>query len=337
MPSASQRREASALRQGNRRPIYYNKLLANDQYLHTAQYQGEWKNDKRHGRGTLQKANGTRYVGEWAHGNRHGQGTLWTTKDGKLVKRYQGQWVNDCPHGSGIHYYKNGDIYNGEWCKGVRHGSGALICSQGESYDGKWFNDYRHGFGVQDLQNGDHFEGFWAQGKREGTGVHFYYDAMKKAHTRRYDGEWVDGVAKCGFYTELPADPLAPASRTPDPLPELQLADPDGVISARRAEIAEQRKIERRRKVPIDEHFVPEEIDALRAAFHLVCEKDKDSMPIDSLDSALQTLGLDLVSGEQDAVLAHLGKGPLDGNSLSFIEFVEAVDFVSPFDEMTDE
>ena len=36
---------------------------------------------------------------------------------------------------------------------------------------------------------------------------------MEQAHTKRYDGEWVDDVPTCGSYTEMPPDELAPASQ----------------------------------------------------------------------------------------------------------------------------
>ena len=39
----------------------------------------------------------------------------------------------------------------------------------------------------------------------------------------RYDGEWVADSPKCGYYTEMPPDPLVPASMLPDPLPRIEV------------------------------------------------------------------------------------------------------------------
>ena len=84
---------------------------------------------------------------------------------------------------------------------------------------------------------------------KEGNGVHFYYDKDKKAHTKRYDGEWVDDTPRCGAYTEMPPDPLAPLSMLPDPLPPNELVDANGVLSQRLSEIRAERA-QLRAKVP---------------------------------------------------------------------------------------
>jgi hypothetical protein len=42
-------------------------------------YEGEFRNGKRHGHGTLTRPSGTRYTGEWKDGARHGHGTfIWS-------------------------------------------------------------------------------------------------------------------------------------------------------------------------------------------------------------------------------------------------------------------
>jgi hypothetical protein len=39
-----------------------------------SKYEGQWKNDKRHGKGKYTFKNGGYYDGEWADGKRQGQG-----------------------------------------------------------------------------------------------------------------------------------------------------------------------------------------------------------------------------------------------------------------------
>ena len=85
-----------ASKNGARRTVFYTKQLASDEYARTQQYMGEWKDNQWEGKGTLEKADGSRYVGEWLAGKRHGIGTLWQRhKDGSLRKVFSGHWAND--------------------------------------------------------------------------------------------------------------------------------------------------------------------------------------------------------------------------------------------------
>ena len=218
--------ERMAAKNGSRRTVYYTKqvpkgdkekatLLGGEQaYARTHQYLGEWKDNMWEGKGTLEKADGSRYVGEWKAGKRHGMGTLWQRHaDGSLRKIYAGYWADDAQAGRGTMHYANKDVYVGEWANGKREGVGICTYADGGVYEGEWLADKPHGFGVYDYTSGDHFEGLWVAGLKEGKGVHFYYDAAAKVHTKRYDGEWVDDVPKCGAYTEMLPDALVPSSQ----------------------------------------------------------------------------------------------------------------------------
>ena len=100
--------ERLASKNGGHRTVYFTKELPPEgnsyekKYARTQQYLGEWKDNKYEGKGTLEKADGTRYVGEWQDGKRDGVGTLWHRhKDGSLRKVYSGHWVNDTMTGRG--------------------------------------------------------------------------------------------------------------------------------------------------------------------------------------------------------------------------------------------
>lgn len=54
-------------------------------------YKGEWKNDKRHGYGIIEDADGFSYIGEWSENMRHGLGVA-TYPDGTKL---EGEWKND--------------------------------------------------------------------------------------------------------------------------------------------------------------------------------------------------------------------------------------------------
>jgi len=323
-------REKLAYKHGERKTVFFSKKLPEGGYVRTGQYLGEWKNNRYDGKGTLECDDGTRYVGAWKAGKRCGQGTLWIRKaDGKLYKQYAGQWKDDYQDGRGVQTI-DGETYNGEWSKGVRHGVGTCSYKDGIVYEGEWFNDQRHGFGVLDYPNGDHFEGGWVEDKKEGQGVHFYFNKEKRVHTKRYDGEWVDNVPKCGMYTEMPPDMQVAASQAPEPLPVAKLMDPDGVIRLRIEEIRAERARHRAKRVPLDEHFTPEELEALQVAFARVDVNGEGAIGIADLPSAFSQVGMEPLEEDMDAVIEHLGKTPSADLTFSFAEFSQAADFLSP-------
>jgi len=322
-------REKLAYKQGERKTVFFSKKTA-DGFVRTGQYLGEWKDNLYDGKGTLEADDGTRYVGSWKAGRRCGVGTLWIRKEGKLVKQYAGQWKDDYQEGRGVQTL-GGVTYNGEWSKGMRHGVGTCSYPDGGVYEGEWFNDQHHGFGVYDFPNGDHFEGRWVEGKKEGQGVHFYFNQEKRVHTKRYDGEWVDGTPKCGVYTEMPPDPQVPASQAPEPLPHLTVVDPDGVVRESIAAIRHERARHRAKRVSLDEHFTPEELEALEVAFARVDAEEKGCLSIAELGAAFSQVGMDPSEEEMATVLAHLGKAEEGGEAVfTFAEFAQAADFLSP-------
>ena len=51
-------------------------------------YEGDWKDDKWHGRGVLVSADGSKYEGDLKDGNLHGRGVLVFANG----NRYEGDW-----------------------------------------------------------------------------------------------------------------------------------------------------------------------------------------------------------------------------------------------------
>ena len=81
-------------------------------YKDGSEYKGEWRNDKRDGRGEMHYANGDTYVGEWVGGMRHGKGEL-TMINGNV---YNGGWYKDKKEGEGSYFYKSAmQKFIGEW------------------------------------------------------------------------------------------------------------------------------------------------------------------------------------------------------------------------------
>ena len=77
----------------------------------------------------------------------------------------------------------------------------------------------------------------------------------------------MDDIPKCGAYTEMPPDPLAPMTAIPDPIPCTELVDAEGVLATRLSEIRAERAAVRTKRISLEEHFTPEELDALQLAF----------------------------------------------------------------------
>jgi len=328
--------EKLASRTGARRTVYYTKQVSKDaggEFARTQQYLGEWKDNQWHGKGTLEKADGERYVGDWVEGQRHVAGTLWKRKpDGTLRKIYWGQWQNNLQSGRGqINYEDSSDVYVGEWQQGQRSGVGICTYGDGGVYEGEWLHDKRHGFGVFDYKSGDHFEGLWVEDKKEGKGVHFYYHAEKRAHTKRYDGEWVDDVPKCGAYTEMEPDPMAPATRDPDPIPTIELIDAEGVLAKRLAEIRTERGPVRTKRISLEEHLTPEELEALQLAFSRTDVDDLGYLTTEQLPSAFGQVGMAPTPEEIFSVVSQLGK--TDDATIAFAEFAQLADMLSPVEQ----
>ena len=87
-------------------------------------YEGGWKrvvvdstcgnyenyDDWRHGTGMMTYINAV-YEGEWKNNMRHGRGIFTKTKE----FMYIGEWQDDKKHGYGIMKYTSGDVYKGEY------------------------------------------------------------------------------------------------------------------------------------------------------------------------------------------------------------------------------
>lgn len=63
-------------------------LIPNFRYTHTLTndiYEGEWTNDRKHGKGTYKFGNGDVYTGDWNSDKMHGKGKF-VTNDGKVCE-----------------------------------------------------------------------------------------------------------------------------------------------------------------------------------------------------------------------------------------------------------
>ena len=129
-------------------------------------YEGNWKDNKRHGEGISYNFYGDKfYEGNWKDNQRRGKGIVYYENGQKF---YEGNWKDNECHGKGIEYYKNGQkFYEGNWKDDERHGKGISYYKNGQKkYEGNWKDDQRHGKGIFYRINGSiDSKGRYIQGK----------------------------------------------------------------------------------------------------------------------------------------------------------------------------
>jgi len=109
-----------------------------DPYGDTGVYTGQAKDDKPHGKGTMQYDDGRVYEGGWN----------------------QGRW-----HGVGVATFTNGDSYKGDYSLDQRNGEGEYRWADGRVYKGCFSNDLRQGKGRYTWPDGASYEGEFREGQ----------------------------------------------------------------------------------------------------------------------------------------------------------------------------
>ena len=152
-------------------------------------YKGFIFNGKREKNGTMFFDNGAKYEGQWKNDKKHGKGVFTSSHyfDCKnfVGMKYEGEFKDDKFDGFGITTYTNGDKYEGEWKNNKQYGKGVVTYFNGEKYDGEWIDGFFEGIGIFYLKNGERFEGRFKDNKYNGYGKYFYLN-----------GEWLEGIFK---------------------------------------------------------------------------------------------------------------------------------------------
>ena len=152
-------------------------------------YKGYICNDKREKSGIMFFDNGAKYEGQWKNDKKNGKGVFTSAHyfDCKnfVGMKYEGDFKDDKFEGYGITTYTNGDKYEGEWKNNKQYGRGVVTYFNGEKYEGEWKEGFFEGIGIFYLKNGERFEGRFKDNKYNGYGKYFYIN-----------GEWLEGIFK---------------------------------------------------------------------------------------------------------------------------------------------
>lgn len=143
-------------------------------------YRGQFKENKAHGRGTLEHSDGGVYKGEWMNDKAHGVGEY----IGKDMSTYRGQWMWEKKQGHGVEVCADGRWYEGQYKDGAKDGKGCYTCAGGAKYDGEFAGDGFNGDGTYTWQDNRRFQGQWRNNTMHGYGTFSFPDG------RKYIGEY---------------------------------------------------------------------------------------------------------------------------------------------------
>jgi hypothetical protein len=149
-------------------------------------YDGDFVADEPAGRGIWEFATGDRYEGDIGKGKFNGKGTL-TTKAGD---KYVGTFVDSLQHGKGTYQFANGDKYDGEMKQGKLAGTGVYTSKNGDRREATFVDGVAQGQGVYHFSNGDRYEGDFQSGALTGKGKYYYANGL------RTEGSYLNGALK---------------------------------------------------------------------------------------------------------------------------------------------
>ncbi|CAF4331853.1 unnamed protein product, partial [Rotaria sp. Silwood2] len=115
-------------------------------------YTGDWIDGVRTGQGVYVWANGDRYelrysqitqqqLGQFKDDKKNGKGTFVSATDANgASSKYKGDWIDGVRTGQGVFIWANGDRYEGQWKDDKIHGRGKLTYANGTIKEGMWSN-----------------------------------------------------------------------------------------------------------------------------------------------------------------------------------------------------
>ena len=149
-------------------------------------YRGEIISDYFEGKGMYIYKDDKYYIGKFKQNLRHGNGTLYYPS-GKIL--YRGNFVNDKFEREGQYFWEKGEYYIGSFKNGLIHGKGKLHYKNGTiKYEGNFVNDKFEGEGKYIYENEYYYIGQFKNGLKEGKGILYYSDGRIE-----YEGDFKEG------------------------------------------------------------------------------------------------------------------------------------------------
>lgn len=145
-------------------PVVCDQLnLKKYRYNDSCFYIGDWKDGKRHGKGTYVDRSGEKMSGDFRNDRIYnGEGVI-CYKDGKFI----GNFVDGYKFGKGIRIWNNGARYDGEYRNNKMNGSGVYMWQDGSSWKGEFKDDEPwNGEGTWRYKDGKIKTGKWKNGRK---------------------------------------------------------------------------------------------------------------------------------------------------------------------------
>ena len=129
-------------------------------YRTNSRYEGEFKEDKKCGKGQIMFLSGDEYKGEFKDNKFNGYGRyIW-----KNGEEYIGNYLDGKFHGEGLHKWGNNQYYKGEFENGIRQGMGEIGLN-GKKINVHFINGKPHGFGKYTDEQGNEIKVQFEHGK----------------------------------------------------------------------------------------------------------------------------------------------------------------------------
>ena len=131
-------------------------------YRKNAKYEGEFKKDKKCGKGKIIFESGDIYEGEFNDNKFNGYGHYIWAKNGH---EYKGNYLNGKFHGEGLYKWGENEYYNGEYVNGIKEGEGEISYADGKKFFVNFSNGKPNGIGVFQDKDGKRGEVEFINGK----------------------------------------------------------------------------------------------------------------------------------------------------------------------------
>ena len=124
-------------------------------------------NGKKDGKG-IEKTNEYNYEGDFENDLKHGRGKIIFYNN--ISDTYEGQFKNGEITGKGLYIWKNEHTYFGDFLAGKMHGKGIYKWPDGNQYEGQYINGIKEGYGEFRWADGRIYRGPFEKGKQHGFG-----------------------------------------------------------------------------------------------------------------------------------------------------------------------